>query len=147
MYGPCTKTLELLFDVRNGEMYYGSVRKGITVHGGGDWDFELRKDRIDSFSRNEFDAYCLSSRRNNVIIRYKGHNQTKLGDLQRWEDIIPYIRIHGKTKNGRKCYDFMQRYLNLASSKDWRIINDDGNFTEVTCQTSTHYYYMRFATS
>lgn len=148
MYGHCTKTLQLLFDVQNGKIYHGSVRKGVTVHGSGDWDFQLRKDRIDSFSRDEFDAYCQSLYRKGVITHYKGQNQKKLGNLQTWEDAIPYIGIHGETKEGKRpCHDFLQRYLDIASSKDWRIINDDGNFTQVTCQTSTHYYYMRFATS
>lgn len=118
------------------------------MQGYGDWDFELRRDRIDSFTRDDFDAYCLSSYKNSVIRRYLGERPSRLGTFQTWDAVTPYIRVYGRhSKKMTKHTDILQRYLDLEASSDWRVISDNGNAVEVTCQSATHYYYMRFATS
>lgn len=141
--------LELLLQVDNDRIRYGSIRKQ-TMYGGGDWEFQLRRSRIDSFSREEFDEYCLNIWKDGHFISGRdqnSQNSQKLGNLQDWYALNSYIPMFTKDKKGKIHYDFLEKYIALKKTYDWRIIHNDGNLCQITCQDATFYYLLSFGTT
>ena len=140
--------LELLLQVTNSRIEHGSIKRYYQrICGGGDWDFQLRRSRIDSFSREQFDQFCLNVWRNGQFIFCQGQKQETLGDLKDWQTVYLYIHVYATDKQGKVHYDFLEKYVHLNQTKDWKVIHNDSNLCYVTCQNDKYYYLFSFGTS
>lgn len=147
----------LFYDMGNTYIGKGKLEDNVFLEGYGDWDFTLSTFTVNK-TRKEFDDILMC-----------GHDYYyKIIDPQpqNWIEVCKLIGVHfatteyvyKKTKIGKQKVETtsferdstgFEMYLPFNELRDWHIIDNDGNFTKITCElnNNTPHTYVLFASA